>query len=359
MSEIQVDDLNKGVNAGYGFTLNENVQADFRDVSTPSLLTALMEVPFNDHPFHTFESDKQTKTVALPEVKSRTENGNEQTADGAAIIAFATGSFGTGLKVQTQDWFARRKVGGNVGEKMTESDAVAEKLEKIQTGWDLHTEMGIATLMVSDTNLLAVGGGSNIHPSYNFSTVINGAARVNEAVDFAGAADDIANRFTMAGKRKELQEQLSKLGMSANGYVCICGDEFFRARFNSEAQLDIGRELRSVIDLATSPIPEYRVGGFIYDNFMGSDGIWYINYGSEIFSGTPLVAPKKGYLMPRISGLFSVEFSPSMRRGFAGSTAQPMYAFAKESDYGISMYTESNRLYFNRYPQLVKELTIP
>ena len=359
MSDIQVDDLNKAVNSGYSFTINENVEADFRDVLKPSLLTALMQVSFNDHPTHSFEYDKQIKTVGLPEVKSRTENGNEQVADQASQLAFVIGSFGTGMNVQTFDWFDRRKVGGAAGERMTEDDAVAEKLEKIQTAWDLHTELGIATLMASDTNLLALGGGSNIFPSYDYSNVINGASRVNEAVDFAGAADDIANRFTMAGKRKELQQELAKLQMAASGYVCICGDEFFRARYDSEGQLTVARDLRNSIDLGTSPIPEYNTGGFVYDNFVGSDGIWYINYGSEIIGGSLMVASKKGYLMPRLAGLFSVEFAPSMRRGFAGKMAQSMYAFAKESEYGVSMHTESNRLYFCKHPQLIKELTIP
>jgi len=36
-----------------------------------------------------------------------------------------------------------------------------------------------------------------------------------------------------------------------------------------------------------------------------------------------------------------------------------MYAFAKESDYGIEVLTESNRLYFNPHTQLIKALTLP
>lgn len=365
MSVIQVDDLNKGINAGYGFSLGENVRADFRDVLKPSLLTALMQTSFNNHMLHAFTYDKQTRTVGLPNVKSRTENGKQQMADPASQLLFATGSFGTGAMVQKQDWFGIRKVGGEAGATKTEADALEEMLLKIQRGWDLHTELGMATLVTGDTNLLNAEGGNDIFPSYDYSALINGTTRAPESVDLAGAADDIANRFTMAGKRKQLQQELSRLGMSASGYVCICSDEFFRARFESEAQLDLNRDLRSVIDLGTQSIPEYSVGGFIYDNFMSSDGIWYINYGSEIVAGTSLIPTKKAYLMPRVSGMFSVEFSPTMRRnpdsGIINTmeVAQPMYVFSKETDFGVSVYTESNRLYFNRYPQLIKELTLP
>ena len=365
MSGIQVDDLNKGINAGYGFSLGENIAADFRDVLKPSLITALTQPSFNNHMLHSFTYDKQTKTVGLPNVKSRTENGKEQQHYGASQLLFGTGSFGTGATVQKSDWFGIRKVGGEAGATKSEADVIAERLEQIQTAWDLHTELGMATLITADTNLLNAEGGSDIFPSYDYSALIAGGTRADETVDFAGAADDVANRFTMAGKRKLIQQELSKLNMSASGYVCICGDNFFRARYNSEAQLDITRALRSVVDLGTGPISEVALGGFIYDNFMGSDGIWYINYGSEIISGTELIAPDKGYLMPRAAGMLSVEFSPTMRRnpdaGISNTMelAQPMYVFSKPSDFGVSMYTESNRLYFNRYPQLIKALTLP
>ena len=358
-------DLNKGIGAGYDFQLTENITPDFRDVSKPKLLTALLQPSFNNHMLHSFTYDKQTKTVGLPNVKSRTENGKKQQAYGASQLLFGTASFGTVADVMKQDWFGIRKVGGNVNETKTEADAIVERLEQIATSWDLHLELGLSTLVTSDTNMLGTGGDGNIFTSYDYSLLINGASRVAETVDFAGAVDDVANRFTMSGKRMALQEQLSKLGMSASGFMCVCGDNFFRARFDSEAQLNVSRELRSVVDLGTSSIPQSDFGGFMYDNFTSADGITYINYGSEIISGTKLIDTDKGYLMPRMAGMLSVEYSPTMRRSHdAGLSntmelARPMYVFSKASDYGVSMITESNRLYFNRYPQLIKELTLP
>lgn len=365
MSENIVADLNKGINAGYSFGLSENITPDFREVSKPSLLTALLQPKFNNHAVHSFIYDKQTKTVGLPNVKARTENGKQQQAYAASQLVFSTGSFGTVANVQKQDWFGIRKVGGAVNESKTEADAIVERLEQMSVAWDLHTELGLAQLITADTNLLGLGGDSNIFASYDYSLVINGASRVDETVDFAGASDDVENRFTMTGKRKVLQQELSRLGMSASGFVCICGDNFFRARYTSEAQLAVARDLRSAVDLGTGPISQMALGGFIYDNFVSSDGIWYINYGSEIISGTQLIDDNRGYLMPRTAGLLSVEYSPTMRRSHDGGLANasdmalPMYVFSKVSDYGVTMLTESNRLYFNRYPQLIKELKLP
>ena len=113
------------------------------------------------------------------------------------------------------------------------------------------------------------------------------------------------------------------------------------------------------LGVGTSPIPMYRAGDFNYYNFLSSDGVWYIDVSGEIIDGQPLVAAEKGYLFPMIAGLTTVKYSPSLRRGFAGRPALPNYTFVKESDFGISIYTESNRLYFNPYPQLIKALTLP
>ncbi len=356
----EIKQLDKAAASGYGFQMSDWVQpADVRNVVKPGLITALVGAKFVDVVTDTFTYDKQVKTVSLPQVKSKTEKGGTQQADGASQLAFTTGSFGTGATVMTQDWVNRRKVGGTPFEMMSEDDAVAEMIEKFDLSWDLHTEQGLRTCITGDTNLLAIGGGSNIHPSYNYSLAINGVSRVEETVNIAGATSDVANRFTMAGKVQEIRQQLSILGMSSSKMVVLCSGEFFQARYNSEAQLNVNRELRATIDLGTSAIPGYNLNGFDYFNFTSSDGCMYIDVSGEIIAGQPLIAANKAYMMPMVSGLLEVRYSPSLRRGFAGRPALPMYAFAKESDYGIEVLTESNRLYFSPHPQLIKALTLP
>jgi len=49
--------------------------------------------------------------------------------------------------------------------------------------------------------------------------------------------------------------------------------------------------------------------------------------------------------------------APAKRRFTAGRPAQSMYMFAKQTDFGVQMVTESNRLYFNRHPQLITALS--
>ncbi len=365
MSNINVESLNKGISAGYSFQLTEYLEgADFREVLKPSLITALTQPAFNNHMLHSFTYDKQTKTVGLPNVKSRTENGKAQQSYGASQLLFATGSFGTSIRVEKADWFGKRKVGGKPTEMKTESDALAEKLEQIQTAWDLHLELGLGTLLTADTNLLNEGAGSDIFPSYDYSLAINGASRAAIPVVIGTSPDDLLVRQTMAGYRKQLQQELSKLGKSASGFVCLCGDLAFTRRYVSEAQLNFTRELRTTVDLGSSEMPQLKMGGFEYDNFRGSDGILYINYGSEIIGGQPIIADNKAYLMPQMPGLFSVEYSPTMRRihdaglSNAMDLALPIYAFTAMDDYGVAVVTESNRLYFNPHPQLILELTV-
>ena len=357
---IQVSDLNKAMSSGYDFNLLEyNQEADFRDVNVPGLMTAMNGVSFNPNESRAFVYDKKVKTVGLPNVKSYTENGKDQDIDSASQIAFSIPSFGTGYGVKVGDWENRRRVGGRPDEKMTEADVTAEQTDKIQTAWDLHTELGICQLITDDTNLLANDGSASIFPQYSMSTEINGSARpAATALNLAAVTDAVAHRRTMTNLRRPLQQELGKIQKSANGYICVCGDNFFDLALQIEAQQNLNRDLRAPIDLASQAAMEVAAGGFTFDQFRGADGILYVNYGSEIIGGTKLIGDDDAYLMPMgVEGMFNVELAPAARRSTAGRPAQAMYQFDSSDDFGINVWTESNRLYFNRHPQLITALS--
>lgn len=348
----------KALTGGYSFELTEAVQADFRAVNTPSLLTSLLlnaEVDVNAHRSSAFIYDVVNKSLQLPAGKSYTDRGPDLDKDDARQLTFAIPSSGLVWNVMPQDYRGKRLPGGSVGEYMTEAYVAGLMQEKALAAWDLMNELAMAKLIVDDQNLTLGGPGKQ----YSFHQEIFGSARPGPVYTNLAAVSELDHRSLMIKTRRQLQQRLGLAGKSATrGFMVVAGDEYFTKRIALEAQTGLARDLRSAMDLASQRVPEINVGGFNYDSFVGIDGITYINYGSNIIAGQKLIPDAKAYMIPLgVENMMSIELAPAVTRSHVNEEAQAMYMWVEEHERkGVLAEIESNRLYMNRNPELIVEL---
>lgn len=352
-SQIVAASLNKALGSGYNFGIDDIVQAEYRGINKPRLLTQLMtnEFSVNSHRTNSFVYDIISTTAQLPAGKSYTAKGPDLDKDTAEQKSFVIPSFGLTWNVLPQDFLNKRKPGGAPGEMMDAAYIVSQLSAKAETAWDLLNELAIAKLITDDQNIVQNGPGTQ----YTFHTEIFGSARTAAAFLDLANTDQQTIRNTMVDKRRLLEQRAALSGRSFRSVVCICGDDFFSERMALEEQAGIARDLRTAIDLASQRVPEISSGPATYDAFTAIDGITYIRYGSEVIGGTKLIGDDKGYLIPvGVENMLSIELAPAVTMSTVNQEAQAMYMWAKEDErLGIMTEIESNRLYFNRAPDLI------
>lgn len=324
---------------------------DKRKVVKVGLLTALMQPEDSTHTQRAFIFDKEDATGQIPDSKSFSSRGNYITQDGQSEIPLTIPSMGWQLTVAPRDWANKRKPGSV--EKQDEAYVLAKLAMKMDDGWDLHKEMGMATLLTTDQNYL---GSNAIGTQYNFYTLIEGASRPTTVdVDFGGTGNPI---IALRTAKKQLMQYAAKNGLSGR-IVCPCGDTFFNSRLELEANAGLGRPIVVGKDLAQEEVGNMTNNSWNYDMFVGAqDGILYINYGSEILAGQNLIADNMAYPFLAGSGVFSTEYAPMEHRDYIGKEAETMYRLSYIDPFtGVRMLSESNRLYMNRKPGAVIRLT--
>lgn len=335
---------------------------EYQDVSegtqkgpvVPKLLTALIGDYSETGMTNVFQYDEETDTAQLPSGKSYSERGKDLKKDDAKQKYFAIPSFGLRVNIAPKDYANRRKP--NSTEIMDEAYLLAKMTDKADKAWMLHDELGFRDLLVSDVN--RIDGGP--FTQYNFYTDIIGTSRgakVSMELD-STSADHIA---LLRGQKKELQTSLAKYGDNATAIVVVCGDTFFEQRLDIERNESLGRPLQSTIDLASMEVDTSDWGSstFRYDWFKGDqDGLVYINYGAEIISGTKLIADTDAYMIPiGVNNFMGKAFAPAQTRTYVNTEAMKRYSWMNTNEFsGITMFMEENKLFFNKKPDLIRNL---
>lgn len=324
---------------------------DSRSVLKVGLITALTQPVDSTHRGRSFIFDKVEATGQIPNSKTYSSRGDYITQDGQSDLTFAIPSTGWQVSLGIEDYEGKRKPGST--ELQDEAYAFGRLAVKSDDGWDLHKEMGMATLLTTDQNYL---GSNAIGTQYNFYTAIEGTSRpATTDVLFASNPNPIN---TLRVEKKKLLQYASKNGLSGR-ITAICGDTFFNSRLELEANAGLGRPIVMGKDLAQEEVGNMTNNSWNYDMFVGAqDGILYINYGSEILAGQNLIADNMAYMFLAGSGVFSIEYAPARHRDHVNTEAQTMYRWTYADPFnGVRLLTESNRLFMNRKPGAVIRLT--
>lgn len=337
---------------GSSFQLEEVTEAVERNPVNPGLLTALLSTEEDFITTDSYRYDASENTATLPAGKSYSDVGPDIAKDKPFTKAFDVPSFGIRFNVLPADYANRRKKG--TMEFLTEADVVSAMQVKADQAWDLHKELGLVTLLTTDTNIVMGGP----FTTYNFYTDIVGSPRPAAQSMQLNAAVEHEVLF-----RKEvslLSQDLAKAGGSSSLIYAICGDNFFNLRYNIQKNEGLAREIKFGPDLATQNILNIPSGGYNYQYFDSNDGIRYVNYGAEIIAGEKLIADDDAYLVPTGgNGIMRPVFAPAQTRQHVNTQAQALYSWAGQDDRaGVVMNQESNVLYSSVDPRLVRHLTI-
>lgn len=341
---------------GSAFQLEDITEAVNLVQAKPGLLTALLGGAINDRLLmtDTFKWDEESDSAALPDGKAYSAYGKEIQKDVPRQLRYAVPSFGIKFSVAPGDYAGRRKPGTN--EFLTEEDVVAKMNVKAAQAWANFDELAIAQLITTDTNIVR-GGPFAV---YNYHTEIAGGARA-AATDMDLGSTTLDFYQTFREQRRLLQQELERNMDSASQIVVVCGDAFFDDRYAIEQREGLAREIKFGLDLATQPINEtgFGSGNYNYAWFDSMDGLRYINYGSEIIAGSPLIGANNAYMIPvGAQNLMCMAYAPAQTREYVNQEAQRMYAWSNiTSRQGVTVWQESNKLPVLMSPTCVRWLT--
>ncbi len=348
-------ELMKAVSASTGdaYRMEDITSPIIRKPLKPGLLTAIL-TPFADYlQTDVFSFDNIEYSAQLPTGKSKTDVSEASlTKDHPNKKFFQVPSFGLGYTLTPLDVAKRRKMGTN--ELLAVEDVIAEMEEKLGIAWDLHKELGLATLLTTDQNI--VSGGP--FTQYNFHTEMTGGAR-GAATDMDLGSTTIEQFIAHQEQKELLEEELARYGLGAERIAVICGRTYFNSRLEIEKQEGLARDLKSTKDLVSELVPSMSDGSFSYSMFESHDGLIYIKYSANI-AGTKLIADEDAYMVPLgiTENLITTAYAPALDMEYVNTVALPMYTYAKEDRRaGITVQTESNCLYANLRPKAVKHLT--
>jgi len=320
----------------------------------PGIFTALFGGSFTTDNLktHTYEFDRTFETLAMPGGKRYDEIGKDLKKDQHDMKYYGVPSFGLRYNVMAQDWMDRRQPG--TMELMNEAYVESQMALKAERAWGLFTEYGIASLLLTDQNIILDGP----YTQYNYYTDLIGGARpakVDMKLD-----ENVNHEDLMNAEVDNITQKIMKAGMSAGMMVCLCGTTYFNQRLEIEKLTTLNREIRNRLDLASMPVPEssFGTGDLPYRNFEGMlDGVLYIHIGNEILTGTKVIADTDAYLMPMgLSGWLAKAYAPAIDRENVNKEARDMYMWSYEDRFGLNTYFESNVLFANRRPEFITHL---
>lgn len=348
---------------GNSFELQDVTPIVERKEVQPGLLTAILGGESQSIFLETnvFKYDDFDMTAQLPNGKRFDEFGNDLQKDRARNLFYEVGSFGLRANVAPKD-YANRRIPGTTDTLMDEAYLVGMMNDKMQMSWSLFTELAIAQLLTTDTNITLNGP----QPEYNFYTDILGSARP-AATDMM-LDDNTRDHFQEFNIEKDrLEEDLARTMNTASSIVVICGSDFFSQRLLIEKQqggggsLVLNREM-SGLDLASMAVPESNMGSaggrFPFQFFDSHDGLRYIRYSSSIL-GTKLIPDDMAYMVPIGAETFmKMVYAPAQTRQYVNTVAQSTYGWSVEDERnGVTLWTERNVLPITVNPQLIRRLT--
>ncbi len=323
----------------------------------PQLLTALLGGETNTLNLQTnvVKYDEFTDTVQLPDGKAFQDYGPDLQKDKARQLIFEVGSFGLRSNVAPADYSGKREPGTD--QLMGEEYLVEQMNIKAEKAWSMFEELSFAQLLTTDTNITRGGP----QPTYNFYQEIEGVARPTPIdMDLGNAGLD---HFQLFSEQLDLLEtDVEKTMNSMTQGLVICGKNFFNKRLEIEKQEGLARDLRGPLDLASMSVPTSNFnsgsGLFNYQWFDSFDGLRYVRYSANIL-GTKMIADDDAYLIPVGAETFMKRaYAPAQTRTYVNTVAQSRYAWSKETERGgVTMNQESNVLYMNAQPRLIRALT--
>lgn len=347
-------DLLKQVVGAPSFTLTDMVEGEYSAISKPRLLTSLLNPSVNTHMTKSLTYDVETRVANLPSGKSYSEEGAQTKHDYAETKAFAIPSFGLVGSMYASEWSGRRKP--NSTELWTPETVVQRIQEQITDGYDLMNEYGLARLITADSNILLGGAGT----AYDYSASIDGTTRTSAGTYDFTAADSSWPKFVefIEDKMDEVTEYLQKRGKNPTGFALVCGKNVFSAARSLFAQIETPRELRTALDLASMGMTVMDDGEWTnYRMFDSEAGFAVIRYAATIL-GEKLIGDGDFYLIPTgVENMLSIELAPGDFIGAVNREADAMYMFVEEDKRSITVASETNRLFFNKNPGGVLQLT--
>lgn len=323
----------------------------------PGLLTALFAGETNEIflQTNTIKYDELEDSNQLPDGKAFDAYGPDIQKDKARQLIYEVGSFGIRANVAPSD-YARKRIPGST-ELMDEAYLLGRMNMKAEKSWMLFEELAFAQILTLDTNITRGGP----QPVYNFFTDIIGSSRPAKiSMDLAGSVD----HFQLFAEQLDLLEtDVEKTMNSMSKAIVICGKDFFNTRLTIEKQEGLAREIRGSLDLQSMGVPTSNFGSgngkFNYQHFDSFDGLTYVRYSASIL-GTKMIGDDDAYLVPVGAETFLKRaYAPAQTRTYVNTVAQKRYAWSKEHERnGVTMNQESNCLYMNANPQLIRALTV-
>jgi hypothetical protein len=351
---------------GSPFQLQDNSLLIERRQIKPGLITSLLNAMSMEETFRTdtFAYDETNWGAQLPDGKAYSAKTTDIEKEQPRRLNFAIPSFGLRSNVAPQDYIGRRKP-GTTNDLLTETDVEAQMSIKAMQAWDLFDELAWSTLLTTDTNITRGGP----FTSYNFwnsivdvdlPTFSDLTATRPAPVSMQLGSTGVDHIQLFRAQRKLLEQGLARAQDSASAFVCICGDNFYDQRYEIQKKEGLARPVIQNTDLASAAVGTINVGGFDYDTFKSEDGIQYINYGSEIISGTKLIGDDLAFLLPvGANKIVRKAFAPSQTRTYANTEALSMYTWSFADEFsGLTQMQESNALFALINPQLITHLTV-
>lgn len=300
----------------------------------------------------------QLKEVITPENQEATGKSYSDligalTKNTANLYNFNVGSFGLGWAVSPSD--IQGKISPVTGEPMTVEEVIATMQLAAQKAWDNTDEKAIAQLITTDT---CFTGGFAGNPSYNWYTELVGSSRpAATSMNLAGSVDHVQ---LFQNEVDGMLEEADKYGLSTTFRpVVLCGATFYANRLTIERQEGLARELHGAgPDLQSAERPFASYGGMRHAYFDGHDGVRYIRVNQSI-GGTKSIAATSAFMVPEGVQIVQKVYAPAQSMAVGNGFGAQSYAWEQVSDRtGVVRHEESNFLFVNPYPRMIRNLTV-
>jgi len=306
----------------------------------PNLLTTLIGDSFNVEflSTDTFEHDVTNQRVSEIKDKSFHERGNYFDArEQTKTHLFKVPSFGIASHIRPRDALKAR-VAGTKDQLENIESLVQKDIRDMRNSFALLQERAIAYTITAGG--LYVPNGSVASTDF-YLEYTGTAASSRPSVDFTLGTATSYPREAGEKARQMIADSLLD-GQSVDGYVALCGRDFFNKRIKhpKEEQAMVDRSGIAGQDPLIQRLANYSQQ---YRMYRGADDILYIQYDARI-GGTPLVADGECFIMPvNTSGIFTQAFAPAETMTYVNTIAEREYAWKVEDEFsGTKLFMESN-----------------
>lgn len=317
----------------------------------PNLLTTILGESFNTEFLQTdtFEHDVVSTKVAEIKDKAFHERGAYFDArEDTKTHLFKVPSFGIPTHIRPRDALKSR-VAGTQSQLENIASLIDKDVRDMRKSFALLEERAIAYTITAGGLYVPNGSVASVDFYQEYTGV---AAASRPSVDFKLGTDTFYPREAGEDARALINDSLLD-GQSVDGYVALCGRDFFKNRIShpkeEQAMVD-----RSGLD-GQDPLIK-RLGNYAqqYRMYRGADDILYIQYDAKV-GGTPLIAADVCYIMPvNTTGIFTKAYAPAETMKYVNTTAEREYGWRMEDEFsGTKIFMESNFGIFLQNPNSI------